>query len=334
MRRRYQRAPSIPRHKSPPIKHWAAFPSRKRSPSLGTRSSSPSDRIHMPPTRGTPSPKRQQRSPVRSSRDGRRDRQAPRRVTVESRSPVPARSLERDPKGRRISPNGKPALSPSLHKSPSSSVSSPAAERSPSDKRVKEDTRENKDPVSDKHDKNKHSPQVQKRNSKNDGRRNYPELSSDRARDSEKGYKADEMNQEAVKLQKEERHNQSHSLDSGSEESDHTRKHKRKDATPGDDDSHDSYAEDRKEAKRRRKEEKKLKKEEKRKRREERRRKKDIRLSEKLKLKTLGNVSPSSDLDKSHDSHDESTLSDQKKLEIELREKALESLRAKKGAGR
>ncbi|KAI3733078.1 hypothetical protein L1987_64295 [Smallanthus sonchifolius] len=240
----------------------------------------------MPPTRGTPSPKRQQRSPVRSSRDGHRDRQAPRRVTTESCSPVPARSLERDPKGRRISPNGKAALSPSLHKSPSSSVSSPAAERSPSDEsplppkrrregmitkdrldnveveklkfsRVKEDTRENKDLVSDKHDKNKHSPQVQKRNSNNDGRRNYPELSSDRARDSENGYKADEMNQEAVKLPKEERHNQSRSLDSGSEESDHKRKHKRKDATPGDDDSHDSYAEDRKEAKRRRKEEKK-----------------------------------------------------------------------------
>ncbi|XP_022040404.1 PWI domain-containing protein C825.05c isoform X3 [Helianthus annuus] len=164
--------------------------------------------------------------------------------------------------------------------------------------------------------------------SKNDGRTSDPELSSDRVQDSEKGYKADETNQEAVNMPKD----QSGSLDSVSEESDHKRKHKRKDVTSGDDNSHDSHAEDRKEAKRRRKEEKKLKKQEKRIRREERRRKKDIRRSEKLKLKAHGNVSPSSDFDKSRD--ESVALSDEKKLEIELREKALESLRAKKGVAR
>lgn len=211
---------------------------------------------------------------------------------------------------------------------------------------MKEDRHENKDPINDKHGNNNFSPKV------HNNKRFFLLLSCyasrlmrwvlifllfDRAHDLEKRYKPDEMNQEAVKLAKPERRTQSGLMDSGSEESDHKRKHKRskrKDVTSDDDTSHDSRTEDRKEAKRRRKEEKKLRKEEKYKRREERRRKKESRREEKLKLKADKNVSPSSDFDKSHDSQDESTLSDQKKLEIELREKALESLRAKKGAGR
>nr|XP_043635732.1 serine/arginine repetitive matrix protein 1 isoform X2 [Erigeron canadensis] len=217
--------------------------------------------------------------------------------------------------------------------------------------RSKEDKYENKNPVNDKLDKTKqpseklasqhHSsgPQAMDSKSKSDdGRRIYPELSNDMTHCPEKGYKADEMIQEATKLpkllQKVERHKRSGSLDSGSEESDHRRKHKRskrKDVS-SDDDSDDSHADSKKEAKRRRKEERRMKKEEKRKRREERRRKKDSRRSEKLKLKAGENVSPSSDLDKSQDSHEEG-LSDPKKLEIELRERALESLRAKKGVG-
>ncbi|KAI3760509.1 hypothetical protein L1987_50904 [Smallanthus sonchifolius] len=391
MRRQYQRAPSATHHRSPPpIRRRTTIPRRQRSPSPGSRSYSPSGRISVSPTRGTPpsylkkgSPKRQQRSPVQSPRDGHRvvernvpDRQAPRKETAER--PISGKSLERDSKSRRISHNGEPVLSHSPYNSPSSSVSPPAAGRSPSQERspippkrqresmsvkdrldrgevdernfsrVKEDRRENKDPVSDKHDKDKSFPeklashhssgaQVQKNKSKNDdGRRNYPELSRGRARDLEKGYKADEMNQEAVNLPKVERNNESGLLGSGSEESDQKRKHKRskrKDVTSDEDTSHDSRTEDRKEAKRRRKEEKKLRKEEKHKRREERRQRKDRRRSEKLKLKAGRNASPSSDFDKSHDSHDESALSDQKKLEIELREKALESLRAKKGVG-
>nr|GEX41758.1 retrovirus-related Pol polyprotein from transposon TNT 1-94 [Tanacetum cinerariifolium] len=93
-----------------------------------------------------------------------------------------------------------------------------------------------------------------------------------------------------------------------------------------------SVNEDRKEAKRRHKEEKKLKKEDKRKRWEERRHKKDSRRTAKLKPKAGRDVSPSLDLDKSHDSREEA-LSDPNKLEIMLLEKALESLRAKKGVG-
>ncbi|KAI3678273.1 hypothetical protein L6452_37560 [Arctium lappa] len=454
-RRRYQRAPSTPHDRSPsPVRRRTAFPRRQRSPSPGSMSSSPSGRISLSPTHGTSpsllkkgSPKRQQRSPVRSPRDGNRivqksplDCQAPRKETAERPAegrktsgssgnppPVSVRSLERDPKGRRISHNGEPALSSSPYNSPSGSVSPIAAGRSLSQERspippkrqresitkdhpdrveveemtfsrVKVEKNQNKGTVNDRRDKNKYSPefashpssdaQAQKRKSKSDdGRRNYPELaeeplgsrkdnlSSDRARISEKGYKTDEKNQlrasdvkdsprhqEAAKLpkllQKVERHNRSGSLDSGSEESDEARggvsqkkkrkRSKKKDVTSDDDYSHDSRTEDRKEAKKRRKEEKRLKKEEKRKRREERRRRKDSRRTEKLKLKAGGNVSPSSDPDNSHDSHasdaepvrrgeritdNEEALSDQKKLEIELREKALESLRAKKGIG-
>nr|GFD17892.1 hypothetical protein [Tanacetum cinerariifolium] len=144
---------------------------------------------------------------------------------------------------------------------------------------------------------------------------------------------------EAVKLTKAlptvERQTRSGSFVFGSEETDHKKKRKRskkKDVTSDDDDSHDSHIEDRKEAKRRRKEERKLKKDEKHRRREERRHKKASRRTAKLKLKAGGDVSPSSDLDKSYDSHEEA-LSDPKKLEIELQEKAFESLRAKKGVG-
>lgn len=149
------------------------------------------------------------------------------------------------------------------------------------------------------------------------------------------------------------------SVDSGSEESDERRaevkekrKHKRskrKDVTSDDDDSYDSHIEGRKEAKRRRKEEKRLKKEERRRRRAERRRRREDRHAEKHKKKPVGNISPPSDFEKNHDgsasdgervarkesraTDSDDAVSEQKRLEIELREKALESLRAKKGAG-
>ncbi|XP_073271996.1 uncharacterized protein [Primulina huaijiensis] len=110
--------------------------------------------------------------------------------------------------------------------------------------------------------------------------------------------------------------------------------------------SDDSY-EERKEVKRRRKEEKKLKREERRRRRDERHRRKEERRAEKWKLKSVDTGDPLSDLegDYSEDDNDrkrvsqtrtrgnKDTKSEQKNLEIELREKALESLRAKKGIG-
>ncbi|KAF8718773.1 hypothetical protein HU200_025075 [Digitaria exilis] len=109
------------------------------------------------------------------------------------------------------------------------------------------------------------------------------------------------------------------------------------------DDSSESDSEsDGKEAKRRRKEEKRLKKEEKRRRREERHRKRAERHASKQKSKHTDPVGPPSDSEKDRDSDSDfdrrkrgspagKEESDQKKLEIELREKALESLRAKKG---
>ncbi|KAL2486446.1 putative serine/arginine repetitive matrix protein 1-like [Abeliophyllum distichum] len=127
------------------------------------------------------------------------------------------------------------------------------------------------------------------------------------------------------------------------------RKHKRSERQEVESDDYSSYDsyEERKDAKRRKKEEKRLKKEERRRRREERRRRRKERHADKLKLKSLDTGSPSSDTERDHDrnasddegykrreSHTsdvEETESEQKKLEIELREKALESLRAKKG---
>ncbi|XP_075503889.1 uncharacterized protein LOC142541151 isoform X2 [Primulina tabacum] len=118
----------------------------------------------------------------------------------------------------------------------------------------------------------------------------------------------------------------------------------RHDVESDDSSSDDSY-EERKEVKRRRKEEKKLKREERRRRRDERHRRKEERRAEKWKLKSMDTGKPLSDLegDYSEDDNDhkrlsqtrgnKDTKSEQKNLEIELREKALESLRAKKGIG-
>ncbi|KAL8055933.1 hypothetical protein ABFX02_04G087600 [Erythranthe guttata] len=124
------------------------------------------------------------------------------------------------------------------------------------------------------------------------------------------------------------------------------RKHKksgRQEVESDDYSSNDSYG-DKKDSKRRRKEEKKLKKEEKRRRRGERHRRRDERHAEKLKLKSgdAGSLSPDLAQDQSEDesvrrnsraNNIQETEFEQKKLEIELREKALESLRAKKGFG-
>ncbi|GFZ01430.1 splicing factor PWI domain-containing protein [Actinidia rufa] len=174
-----------------------------------------------------------------------------------------------------------------------------------------------------------------------------------------KGSKQLHETETAVKMsRKVDRKDRIGSLSSGSQESDkhhhevhEKRKHKRRERQEvSSDDSSDSEIEDRKEAKRRRKEEKRLRKEERRRRREERRRRREERRSEKIKAKSIDTVTPPSDYEKkNHDgnasdgerivrkdsgaSDAEVTESEQKKLEIELRKKALESLRAKKGVG-
>ncbi|KAA3485783.1 Serine/arginine repetitive matrix 1 [Gossypium australe] len=115
----------------------------------------------------------------------------------------------------------------------------------------------------------------------------------------------------------------------------HKRSERRKVTSDDDDSSYDSEIDDRKEAKRRKKEEKRLRKEEKRKRSEERRRKREARRAEKLKTKRQDDDSSSDGehvgTGKSRPGDDEEAETEQKKLEIELRKKALESLKAKKG---
>ncbi|KAG9144448.1 hypothetical protein Leryth_014498 [Lithospermum erythrorhizon] len=155
------------------------------------------------------------------------------------------------------------------------------------------------------------------------------------------------------------RDDQSGPVDSRSDESDKERikgkdkrkrkKSEREEVASDDDSSSDSYVDDRKDSKRRRKEEKKLKKEERRRRREERRRRKEERRAEKRRRKLTDATAPPSDSEGNLNSHSsdgehirnrkrssgiEHNEADPKDLEIALREKALESLRAKKGLGR
>lgn len=137
--------------------------------------------------------------------------------------------------------------------------------------------------------------------------------------------------------------NQSASYDSVSEDSGKhrregkdRRKHKKSEekiASSDENDNYDSELEDRKEAKRRKKEEKKLRKEEKRRKREERRHRREERRTEKLKMKSKTDyVSDDEEAERmdDHQSDHEETPYDPKKLEIELRNKALESLKAKR----
>lgn len=164
--------------------------------------------------------------------------------------------------------------------------------------------------------------------------------------------------QSSLKSEKGNEDERSGSLSSGSLKRDkhhhevrEKRKHKRSERKEvASDDSDDSKIEGRKDAKRRRKEEKRLRKEERRRRKEERhRRREERRRAEKLKVKSIDAVSPPSDYEKTNGgnasdsarivrmesgaSDAEVTETDQKRLEIELREKALESLRAKRGVG-
>lgn len=137
--------------------------------------------------------------------------------------------------------------------------------------------------------------------------------------------------------------------DSDAEEGeDHRRKHVEKRKARRDEDEDGSMSprssEERREAKRRKKEEKRLRKEEKRRRREERHRRKEERRASKAKGKAVVTVTPpekdysgaddsddnSHDRDQTCKGQNEEVENEQQRLEIELRRKALESLRAKK----
>lgn len=103
-----------------------------------------------------------------------------------------------------------------------------------------------------------------------------------------------------------------------------------------DDTSSDSEVEDKKEAKRRRKEEKKIrKKEQRRQRREERHRRREEKSARKQNRKSKdANVSDGEHGSRKYSNEHEETDSHKKRLEIQLRERALESLRTKKGITR
>ncbi|KAM0996161.1 hypothetical protein TB2_006055 [Malus domestica] len=146
-------------------------------------------------------------------------------------------------------------------------------------------------------------------------------------------------------IEKVDHSNRSGIVDSGSEESEKCRggekgkrknkRSERQEVTSDDDYSNDSEIDERKDAKRRKKEERRSRKEKKRRRREERRRRKEERRAGKMKGKNYSDASASDGEHvgrrELHSNDNEEKEDGQKKLEIELRKKALESLKAKKG---
>ena len=144
--------------------------------------------------------------------------------------------------------------------------------------------------------------------------------------------------------QKEKVDNRANTYGSDSEENDKQKtgeREKRKlksrhDSASDEDDSYDSDKDDRKDAKLRKREERKLRKEKRRQKRADRRRRREERHSEKHKGKNNSDDSASDGeygkRKEYHSSDNEETEAErQRKLEIELRNKALESLKAKKG---
>uniref|UniRef100_A0A7N0UP71 PWI domain-containing protein n=1 Tax=Kalanchoe fedtschenkoi TaxID=63787 RepID=A0A7N0UP71_KALFE len=117
-------------------------------------------------------------------------------------------------------------------------------------------------------------------------------------------------------------------------ESGKKRKHKgssRRHEVTSDDDSSESEADEKKDVKRRRKEDKRLRREKRRQRHVEKRHKKEERCGGKHHLKSR-KYDDAGIGEKIHDKSD-GEEEEKKKLEVELRKKALESLKAKKGIG-
>ncbi|KAE9593269.1 putative PWI domain-containing protein [Lupinus albus] len=200
---------------------------------------------------------------------------------------------------------------------------SPAQQKSPMNKEI----------LSSKKPRESRTLDIKKFDDKDHSHSNY-------VKNSDWGHKS-EVTQDLV--EKVDRLNHDASYDSVSKESDKhkkdRRKHKRSErkiVSSDEDYSSNSELEDRKEAKRKKKEKQQQRKEEKREekrlRREERRRRREDRRAEKLKVKSkLDYISEDEEAERMDRSDNEETLSEQKKLEIELRKKALESLKAKRG---
>ncbi|CAL0304162.1 unnamed protein product [Lupinus luteus] len=370
IRRRYvSRSPSPLQRRSPVSgKKRSPTPSPRRSLSSDEWSSqSPTRRFSPPPVRRN-SPRHQRSSPVRGQgrlspqihhlsrplQSGQRDRDrksshlksqdstfTPEKSPIRSISPQ-ARSRtssedrreSRDPKttsqkkSKYSSSVSKQKDSPakfhdgdefSPERTPGKGDESPAQQKSPMNKEI----------PSSKKPRESYAVDIKKTVSKDRSHPNY-------AKNSDRGHKPDaneDLDGEVGRV------NHDGSYDSVSEESDKHRKdrrtHKRsvkKIVSSDEDYSSDSELEDPKEAKRKKKEDKKRWKEEKRRRREDRRRRRDGRHAEKLKAKGKPDyTSEDEDVERLDQSDNEERLSEQTELEIELRKKALESLKAKRG---
>ncbi|XP_019413084.1 PREDICTED: serine/arginine repetitive matrix protein 1-like isoform X3 [Lupinus angustifolius] len=204
-------------------------------------------------------------------------------------------------------------------RTPGEGGESPSQQKSPMNTQI----------LSSKKPRETYAADIKKPDDKNLSHSNY-------AKNSDRGHKS-EATQDLVR--KVDRANHNASYDSVSEESDKNRKDRRKQkrsekkfVSSDEDYSSDSELEDRKEAKRKKREGKKQRKEEKRQRREERRHRREERRAEKLRVKSRpAYISEDEEAERLDRSDNEETLSEQKKLEIELRNKALESLKAKRG---
>ncbi|XP_019454089.1 PREDICTED: serine/arginine repetitive matrix protein 1-like isoform X1 [Lupinus angustifolius] len=199
---------------------------------------------------------------------------------------------------------------------------SPAQQKSPMNKEI----------LSSKKPRESHAVDIKKSDDKDHSHSNY-------VKNSDRGHRS-EASQDLV--EKVDRINHDASYDFVSKESDKhkkdRRKHRRSEkkiVSSDEDYSSNSELEDRKEAKRKKKEKqqrKEVKREEKRRRHEERRRRRKERHAEKLNVKSKSDyISEDEEVERGNRSDNEETLSEEKKLEIELRKKALESLKAKRG---
>lgn len=341
-----------PEHQSPPVE---PLRNRNRKQSSPVRQTTPREVTGRSPetVKGSTLERRTHISSQRSSERGRSDRNIPQRGVLSSpsgsKSPPPARIKSLGGDRRASSPHVSPRresviddVRPSPPRKPRVHTAIPVSQRGEEDML----SSEAEDP------KRKSSGKKIMHSSTPDELR----VSAQKVNCDVKGggrHESETLNRMARIV--EERNNQ------GSDDSDYgaseklraeggeKRKHKKSKRQDSDDGhSSDSQLEGRKEAKRRRKEDKKLRKEERRRKREERRRRKDERRAEKLKLKAGGTVSSPSDFEENHQGYisedaragkrelrliDSEEQSEQKKLEIALREKAIETLRAKKGAG-
>ncbi|KAE9620474.1 hypothetical protein Lal_00019956 [Lupinus albus] len=204
-------------------------------------------------------------------------------------------------------------------RTPGEGAESPAQQKSPMNTEI----------LSSKKPRQTYAADIKKPDDKDHSLSNY-------AKNSDRGHKS-EATQGLVR--KVDHVNHDASYDSVSEESDKNRKDRRKHkrsekkfVSSDEDYSSDSELEDRKEAKRKKREGKKRRKEEKRQRREERRHRREERRAEKLRVKGRPDyISEDEEAERLDRNDNEETLSEQKKLEIELRNKALESLKAKRG---